>query len=743
MPCASSMLLLAALLPATAVTISAAEAQQATQLPPVTVEKPQPKPKKAKAKAKTPSNVQPATNAAAEPAPSGTGDADAASAGQSKGLAQPLNTTSVSGQAISSKAPATNDAAALLGDVPGVSLYTSGGVSSLPVIDGLNDDRIKIVIDGAVTSAACANHMNPPLSYVDPAQVKKIDVFAGVTPVSAGGDSIAGTINIEKLPPQFADAGEGIITHATLTSFVRSNGNGLSTSGNVSAASNNLAIVYTGAWSLADNYEDGAGRTVGATEYEAQNHSLLVAARRNGDLYVLEGGIQHIPYQGFVNQWMDMTLNQSWYVNGRYEGKFGWGKLNLNAYYRDVRHEMNFLEDKPWGSMPMNVDGVDAGYSVKAEIPVSLRDTLRIGNEYHYQSLNDYWPPVGDMPGMMCCSTFLNVNHGTRNTFDTYAEWERKWTPQWTTLLGLRNDIVWMDTGDVRTYDPSIDDYAQELAFNAREHAKTDINFDMTALVRYEPNATHTLEAGYSRKTRSPSIYERYTWSQNDMGSQMISWFGDLNGYYGDINLDPEVAHRLSFTVDWHDAAHKRWDVKVTPYYTYVDGFITAAQRDLMMMGMFSKLQFVNHDAQLYGVDISGRLALGEVPGLGRFNLSGVIGYVHGEDLETDGPLYHMMPWNARLALEHKLGRWTNTVELQMVDDKTRVDADRLEPVTPGYALVNLRTSYQFEHLRFDFGVENLFDKQYSLPLGGIDFENYLPVSGMGRSFYAGVTMKF
>ena len=37
---------------------------------------------------------------------------------------------------------ATSDSARLLQDVPGLSLYTAGGVSSLPAIRGLADDRL-------------------------------------------------------------------------------------------------------------------------------------------------------------------------------------------------------------------------------------------------------------------------------------------------------------------------------------------------------------------------------------------------------------------------------------------------------------------------------------------------------------------------------------------------------------------------------------------------------------------------
>ena len=37
----------------------------------------------------------------------------------------------------------------------------------------------------------------------------------------------------------------------------------------------------------------------------------------------------------------------------------------------------------------------------------------------------------------------------------------------------------------------------------------------------------------------------------------------------------------------------------------------------------------------------------------------------------------------------------------------------RNEIRTPGYALTHLRTSYTWKSLRVDFGVENLFDKDY------------------------------
>ncbi len=166
----------------------------------------------------------------------------------------------------------------------------------------------------------------------------------------------------------------------------------------------------------------------------------------------------------------------------------------------------------------------------------------------------------------------------------------------------------------------------------------------------------------------------------------------------------------------------------------------------------FVALRFANHDARLYGVNVSGSLALWESREAGRFDLLGTLGYVNGENLDTGDNLYHMMPINARLTLAHRLGSWSSAVEVVAVAEKSQVNELRNEPVTPGYALVNLRTSYEWENIRVDLGVENLFDKAYYEPLGGVDWADYKAagemgpigaVPGEGRSFNAGLTVKF
>lgn len=790
----------AALLSAIAVSapLSPSHAQQSTgagvnQLPPVVVEQPkQPtyKPKKPSSQAAKPSSGGNASKAVArkaskKPAQSSPPlEAEAAvpveSAGSDEpgrdlgvgttGLARPATTTAIREQSIAPDRITTSDSATLLTKAPGVSIFQGGGVSGMPAINGLNDDRVKIMLNGMAVTSACANHMNPPMSYIDPAQVGKIEVISGVTPVSKGGDSIAGTVIVESPAPHFAAVGEGVHTAGSITGFYRSNGDGVGTSGRAHAATQNMSIDYTGAWVRSDNYEDGHGREVRSTEYESQNHDVRVAVRNGGDLFIVQGGLQFIPYQGFVNQRMDMVDNESWYLNTQYVGKFGWGKLDAKAFYRHVDHKMNFMDDKKWSdptrpagrNMPMRTDAEDVGYSIKAEIPLGDRDLIRIGNELHYNSLDDWWPPVMAMVGMMGPDTYETVNDGRRTRLGTFIEWERQWDRAWSTLLGVRNDMVWMNTGDVQGYNSATSGMgavykADADAFNARDHQRTDTNFDVTALARFEPNSFSIFELGYAMKTRSPNFYERYAWSTSvgDMGMaipqmamNMITWFGDGNGYTGNLDLDPERAHTVSLTMGWH-SPDKAWGLKVTPYYTYVQDYIGVRKLGNQTGGQFVNLQFANHDAELYGVNVSGAMPLVRESDYGSFTLTGTAAYVHGENTDNDVPLYQLMPFNTRLALIHRLGGWTNAVELDVVAGKHNVDTVRKELETSAYALVNLRTSYEWERWRFDLAVENLFDTHYENPLGGINMEEVVRglakdnVSGYGRSFNVGATMKF
>jgi iron complex outermembrane receptor protein len=112
-----------------------------------------------------------------------------------------------------------------------------------------------------------------------------------------------------------------------------------------------------------------------------------------------------------------------------------------------------------------------------------------------------------------------------------------------------------------------------------------------------------------------------------------------------------------------------------------------------------------------------------------------------------------MMPLHGTIGLEHRRGRWSSALDFSSVDRKTDVDTTRLEPQTPGYTILNLRTAYEWRSVRLDFAITNLPNRQYENPLGGTwqsalyppgyQEATFRPLPAAGRSFDTGVTVKF
>jgi len=652
---------------------------------------------------------------------------------------------------IASKRVSTGDTAALLADHPGVSLNSGGGVSSLPAIHGMADDRIKLLVDGMPITSACANHMNPALSYTSPASVSAIGVSSGLTPVSMGGDSIAGTITVSTPDPQFAESGK-ILTTGKLSAFYRSVNSGSTLAAQAGIASDSVSLEYVGSQDQASSYKDGHGNLVRDTLYKSLNQQLTLATRGDGSLFKLKAGLQSIPYQGFPSQYMDMVDNRGRSLNADYRGDYGWGVLDTRVFWQDTQHGMGFFTPEKTGQMPMNTYGKDMGYALKADVALSEKNTLRLGNEFHGFTLNDWWPPVpGSM--MMSPNTYLNINNGRRDVMSVYAEMESNADGPWGALLGVRAESVSMDTGNVQSYGCGMMcavDTNAAAAFNAVSHARRDNNLHLTAVARYEPDRS-SYEFGFSRKTRSPNLYERYSWGRSQMAMNMIGWFGDANGYVGNLDLKPEVADTLGASAKWR--GEESGELGVHAYYTRVRNYIGVNLLGTYVSGgsTLANFQFANHDARIYGLDLSGKTGLWD-NGSGKGEFQFVAGWTQGTRLDTGGSLYHIMPFNTKLTLAHTLNDWHSALEVQYVANKTNVDLLRNEPATPGYTLVNIRSAYEMKNVRFDFGIDNLFNRFYYLPLGGMAYADWkavnkvgqiAPLPGMGRSINAGLTVSF
>ncbi len=656
-----------------------------------------------------------------------------------------LGSSTIDDSALASQRATNSDSARLLENIPGVSLYGAGGISSLPVIRGLADDRLRTQVDGMDLTTACPNHMNSALSYIDPSKIGSITVFAGVTPVSVGGDSIGGTIQVKSAEPEFAAADDKTFFTGQAGAFYRSNGYAHGYNAGLTWVGHNLNVAYRESNAASNNYraakkfkpatpghEGGKtidGDVVGSSAYDdAHNRDLDIALRYDNHLLRLSVGEQKVGFEGFPNQRMDMTDNDNTLVNFLYTGAYQWGELETRIYRQKTKHKMDMGIDRySYGTgMPMDTKATTDGALLQANIAYAQNTIFRIGAEYQQYTLYDWWPAVG---GTMGPNAFWNIDYGQRDKYDAFIEWENNWGTDWLTLIGVRSNNVITDAAAVQGYDNSLSAlWGNDAAiFNALDHKHVDHNWDATGLLRYTASAMQVYELGLARKTHSPNLYQRYPWSTQPMAALMNNFVGDGNGYIGNNDLQPEVANTLSLTADWHDAAKEIWNIKATGYYTHIDDYVDAQRCDfgqcsaanVTTTNSFVLLQYVNQSARLYGVDIAADRLLGQSRTIGRFTATAIINYVNGKNRTTGDNLYNIMPLNMKLALVHRLGALTTTAEAQFVDAKTHVSQVRNEIQTSGYSLFNLRSSYEWKHARFDIGVDNIFNKAYAEPLGG------------------------
>lgn len=698
-----------------------------------------------------------------------------------------------SAEDIKNQLAATSDTASLLSQFAGVSIKQAGAVSGLPSIRGLADDRLRIQVDGMDLVAACPNHMNPPLSYLAPSDIGKIQVFAGVTPVSLGGDSIGGSIISESTPVEFADSA----TFAGSSgAFYRSNNQARGGNLKLSYSDSQHFASYSGNWSRGNNYRAAAdfktqtatGRPghnlplneVASTAFETQNHQLRLAYQQTDDQFEVQLGYQAMPYQGFANQRMDLLDNQQLRLNLSWQRDTHWGQLKSRIYQEKVEHYMDFGPDRQFwygslavmgqpcepirfhgdpagtcaGGMPMYSKSTNSGFSLSSDINLSQQSSLRLGTAWHQFTLDDYWTASG---GGMGPGTFLNINNGRRSRIALYAEHEIQLSSNWLIQYGARHEWVSRNADPVTGYSTAANamgmQTAEANAFNQAARDQRDNNLDLTLLSRYQITPQWQLELALAQKNRSANLYEAYAWSSWAMAASMNNLVGDGNGYVGNQTLRPERARLIALNLSWQSADQQhQWSLK--PYLTKADNYIDAvAANNSWQAGQFNILRYQNQHAKLKGLDISAEnLVLQN--GSGQWQLNSTISYLDARNTDTDAGLYQVQPLHARFSLQHQLAGWENSLEWQLTKRKTRLSDIRGEQATPGFAVVNLRISHSWQALRVDLGVENLLDKSYYLPQGGaytaqgmtmslngIPFGVQIP--GMGRSIYAGFNFQF
>lgn len=615
-----------------------------------------------------------------------------------------------------------NDVAELLSRVPGAAVVRNGAQTGIVQLRGLFNERVRVRVDGMSITPACPNHMDPPLHYAGLEALDALEVIVGATPVSQGGDSIGGSVEARSLPPRFA-ADPAWQPHARIEAGYASGNDGRQAAVELGAFSDVLGLRYLGGYQDAGNYESARGE-VADTGYTSERHALAAAYRHGSGEWELEAGSHRAREVGTPTLPMDMVKDDAGRIRLAFRGDTPLGRLEAGVYRHEIEHLMDNFSLRPVAGMRMQAPSTsnDTGMTLALANPAG-RGTLKMGVDIHANDLDVYQQNLS--MGGVRQDTFRDAR---RDRYGVWGEWEGSVAPRWRMNAGLRGEVVRMDSGDIVDFFGA--NAAAAAAFNALDHRRTDSHLDATLALSRALRRGFSLEGALTRKSRSPSVLERYLWTPASASAGQA----DGRTYLGNLGLEPEVAHAVNLGIKLKRPGLR---AQAGVFRQDVSDFIQGQPIAMLDGSGRPVLQYSNVNARLWGGEVSlhrryGALELGTWVSLTR-----------GKNTDNGDNLYRIAPLRGGVSTDYRMQAWRVGGEWIVSARKKDVAAYNGELPTPGYGILNLHAGMSpLKNLNFGAGVDNVLDKPYYDPLAGVNRVSggVVPVGGimpaMGRSLY-------
>jgi iron complex outermembrane receptor protein len=614
------------------------------------------------------------------------------------------------------------DPAQLLHAAPGANVTRNGPITGIPQYRGLFGPRIAVALDGNQLAPAGPNWMDPPISYAVTAQLEVLEVYRGIAPVRVAQETLGGAIEARTRRMAFGSSKTFDIQGRIMGSGQSVN-NGYQVDAEVQAANDRQRL--RAAWMRQDGDDaEFPGGSILPSAYERERYDVGYGVRFGDHSLQLDYGRNATDEAGTPALPMDIDYFDGDLASAtyRYEPAAGPG-LEATIYGSDLDHGMTNYGMRP---PPMAADMWRRNIATTENRGFRLETRFDAGDGRWIAGVDGFFERHDsniDNPNNPMFFV-VNFNGAERDVLGAYLEYEGDLGNAWSVELGARVNRIQMDAGDVNGTPAMMMPPAQALrdAFNAADRDVDDTNADLVAKLNYRVNDALRLHLGVAQKQRAPSYQERYLW----LPLEATAGLADGQVYLGNLDLDSERAQQLEVGMD---LAAGRWQLHPRLFLHHIDDYIQgtplAAEhpgtRFVRMMNSMNgtnradPLRFSNVEARLHGFDMDWSLRLSD-----GFALAGLVNYVRGERRDVDDDLYRIAPLNASLRLDYSRGPWAASVETQAYAAQDDVSATNREQRTPGYAVVNLRGSWQMtQSLQFAVGVDNLFDREYAPHLGG------------------------
>jgi len=598
----------------------------------------------------------------------------------------------------------TRESADLLRDIPGVSGSRMGGHGTDPVIRGLSQTRLNILLDGAYVHGGCPNRMDPPTAYATPASYEDITVIKGVQTLEHGGGGPGGTILFERNTQRFT-ADEKM--RVNLEAGYRGNSNSREFAADISGGNETGYIRFIGSHTKADNYEDGGGNEVRSAYKETSGTVVLGYTPSDKNLLELSIERQETRDLLFAGAGMDSPLAD----NDTYRLKFKTTDVNdvlsslrAEIYRSDIEHVMDNYSlrtpsnpmmlmrapsssDTIGGRLVAEVDSNLGQWKVGVDFQNNDRDATRV-NDANNRLNAVLWPGVSiDQTGV-----FAELTHPLDKANRI--------------IVGARYDHVSSDASkaDVVPGMPPLSPNALYAIYYGGAQAEKRKENNWGGLLRMEhdlSNGLGMIYAGLSRTVRTADATERFLASNGMTPSRR---------WVGNPTIDPEKHHQIELGVELQ---RKAWDMSASIYYNDVDDYIL---RDRFHQAGNNATIYRNVAATLYG----GEFNVG-YRWTANWHSSIGLAYVHADNDTDNRPIAQTPPLEAVASLAYTASNWDAGVRVRAAAKQNRIDDNPLTGSgldvgdTAGWAVVDVHGSYNInKQVTLNLGVDNLFDEEYA-----------------------------
>lgn len=625
------------------------------------------------------------------------------------------------------------DGADVLKQMPGVSVTRQGGTASDPILRGLGGSRLNISIDGIPFGGVCNHRMDPATAYISPGSFDSLVLLKGPQSVK-NGNNISGAVNFDREAIRYDEPGAHVYG-----SYLYGSYNYQALSVDSSVGYENGYLNYTHNNTSGDNYSDGDGNEIEQTFYDTSNDRLALGFTPDEDTLLEVSGLTSKAVIGNATIHMDVTKLDRTNANVHFkrENIASWlNSVDLRYNFTTVDHDMDnftYREVPIYHEYLLMAQWWDQHFA-KAEFVSDITPDLELITGLEYRN-DSYDAAAGDPaisgihPPPPSDGSLLTKNHIL--DFDNtaaYAELGYQMTEGLRWVSGFRIDSLGTKTGTMHAAGetsgivliPSSNQYRRQNLFAGFLRAEYALE-----------NFPVMMSAGYGHAERAADYWEIY----------------NMNGFF----LNPEKNNEIDAQISYQDG---KFSAELSAFYSHITNFILIYRGD----------QASNVDAQRTGTELLLAYHLTD-----EFSVNANLSYVYGKNLTQNTALAQTPPLEGNIGLNYDDGVFYGALNTRLVrrQDRIHVDNCRIIPSgeercdgygnvlaldstpTAGFVTASLQLGYTPHPLvKFQFGIDNLFDKTYNEHLNrsasaSVGGPSIAKINEPGRTYWGRITIDF